>query len=54
MYVFVSGRRGWRGGGGGVSGLDQSCSVGRGVGEEWVEGLDHGLEGWVVLCLCEM
>ena len=25
-----------------------------GVGGEWVGGLDQGLEGWVVLCLCEL
>ena len=25
-----------------------------GVGGEWVGGLDQVLEGWVVLCLCEM
>ena len=25
-----------------------------GVGEEWVGGLDQGLKGWVVLCLCEL
>ena len=24
------------------------------VGGEWVGGLDQGLEGWVVLCLCEV
>ena len=23
-------------------------------GGEWVGGLDHGLVGWVVLCLCEV
>ena len=24
------------------------------VGGEWIEDLDQGLEGWVVLCLCEL
>ena len=25
-----------------------------GVCREWVGGLDQGLEGWVVLCVCEL
>ena len=25
-----------------------------GIGGEWVGGLDQGLNGWVVLCLCEL
>ena len=25
-----------------------------GVGGEWVGGLDHGRERWLVLCLCEV
>ena len=30
------------------------CGGVGGVGGEWVWGLDQGLEGWVVLCLCEV
>ena len=30
------------------------CGGVGGVGGEWVGGLDQGLEGWVVLCLCEV
>ena len=30
------------------------CGGVGGVGVEWVGGLDQGLEGWVVLCLCEV
>ena len=36
-----------------VSGL-RCCGVVGGVGVEWVSDLDYGLEGWVVLCLCEL
>ena len=60
MYVFGSGRRGWKGGEwmrelglgltnpvgtGGV--LDMCLCFGcGGVGEEWVGGLDQGRERW--------
>ena len=67
MYVFGSGRRGWRGGEWmrglgldftnpvGTGGVLDVCLRGvGGVGGEWVGGLDQGLEGWVVLCLCEV
>ena len=30
------------------------CSGVGGVGEEWIWGFDQVLEGWVVLCLCEL
>ena len=30
------------------------CGGVGGVGREWVEGLDQGLEGGVVLCICEL
>ena len=30
------------------------CGGVGGIGEEWVGGLDQGLERWVVLCLCEL
>ena len=30
------------------------CGGVGGVGGEWEGGLDQGLEGWVVLCLCEV
>ena len=30
------------------------CGSVGGVGGEWVRGLDQGLEGGVVLCLCEV
>ena len=29
------------------------CSGVGGVGGKWVGGLEHGLEEWVVLCLCQ-
>ena len=60
VYVFSSGRRGWRGGEKIGFGLYQSCGSrgaldvclcfgcgGVGVGGEWVGGLDQGLEGRV-------
>ena len=60
VYVFGSGRRGWRGGEsigvgfnnpvgtGGVLDvcLCLSCSGVGGVGGEWLGDLDQGLEGW--------
>ena len=30
------------------------CGSVGGVGGEWVGDVDQGLEGWVVLCLCEL
>ena len=57
MYVFDSGRRGWRGGewmrGMGLA-LPILCEYGEcfdsggvgGVGRDWVRGLDQGLEGY--------
>ena len=67
MYVFGSGRCGWRGGEwmremdlgftntvGTWGVLDMCLCFGcGGVGGEWVGGLDQGRERWVVLCLCE-
>ena len=66
--MFDSGRRGWRGGEWMIGlGLGFTNPVGTGevldvclcfdcggVGGELVGGLDQGLEGWVVLCLCEL
>ena len=54
MYVFDSGRHGWRGGqwmrGLGLGFTNHVGSWGvfdcGGVGGEWVGGLDQGLEGW--------
>ena len=56
MYVFGSGRRGWRGGewmrGLGTAGvllyvcLCFGCGGVDGIGGECVGGLDQGLEGW--------
>ena len=61
MYVFGSGRRGWRGGEwmrelglgfinhvgtGGVLDLCFGCGGVGGVGRKWVESLDQGREGW--------
>ena len=35
--------------------LDVCLCLGCGrVGGEWVGGLDQGLEGWVVLCRCDL